>query len=285
VTGRGVGRGDQVPDIVVHLAVRHHEERRAQGVGVVRKLVVVGVGVVQEAAMLDEELTGVDGREGPDHPAWRPLACGSLQGIDRLAYLVTLLVTGHADGVRAVPVVAVGEHVMVPGPEPLTQRRVAFHGQRAGGKRHRDLVTVDQAAQPPDSHPASVFHVCLGADIPDVGPVLEGVLTPGVVDAVLGERVLAAFLVVDHEVDRDPGAAGPVEVGWLRAVPDEVARRARVSRAGVSRAGRAGHGSVCHPPAVDHQGRAADVRGLVRAEEGDRRGHVFRFAEPGKRGP
>jgi hypothetical protein len=116
VTGRGVGRGDQVPDIVVHLAVRHHEERRAQGVGVVRKLVVVGVGVVQEAAVLDQQLPGVDGGKGPDHPASRPLACGPQQGIDRPAYLVTLLVTVHADRVRAVPVVAVGEHVMVPGP-------------------------------------------------------------------------------------------------------------------------------------------------------------------------
>jgi hypothetical protein len=61
VTGLGVGRGDQVPDVVVHLAVRHHEERGAQCVGVVRKLVVVGVGVVQEAAVLDQQLPGVDG--------------------------------------------------------------------------------------------------------------------------------------------------------------------------------------------------------------------------------
>src|SRR2546429_7280337 len=51
---------------------------------------------------------------------------------------------------------------------------------------------------------------------------------------------------------------GPVEIRRLRAVPDEVARGA-------------GHGClVCHPPTVDHQGRAADVRGVVRGEEGDR---------------
>ena len=272
MTRRGVRRGDQVPDVVVHLAVRHYQERRAQRVRVVRKLVVVGVGVVQEAAVLDQQFPGVDGGKGADHPASRRPAGGPQQGIDRLAYLVTLLVTVHADRVRAVPVVAVGEHVMVPGPQPLTQRRVPFHGQRAGGERHRDLVAVDQAAQAPDAHPAPVLHVRLGADIPDVGPVLEGVLTPGVVDAVLGQRVLAAFLVVDHEVDRDPGATGPVEVGRLRAVADEVAQGA-------------GHGSVCHPPAVDHQGRAADVRGLVRGQEGDRRGDIFRLAEPGKRGP
>jgi D-isomer specific 2-hydroxyacid dehydrogenase, catalytic domain len=61
VPGHGVGRGDQVPDVVVHLAVRHHQERRAQSVGVVRKLVVVGVGVVQEAAVLDQQFPGVDG--------------------------------------------------------------------------------------------------------------------------------------------------------------------------------------------------------------------------------
>ena len=281
VTGRGIGRGDQVPDVVMHLAVRHHQERRAQRVGVVRKLVVVGVGVVHEAAVLDQQFPRVDGGEGPDHPASRPLARGPQQRIDRLAYLVTLLVPVHADRVRAVPVVPVGEHVMVPGPQPLGQRRVPFHGQRAGGKRHRDLVPVDQAAQPPDSHPAPVLHVRFGADIPDVGPVLERVLTPGVVDAVLVERVLAAFLVVDHEVDRDPGATGPVEVGRLRTVPDEIARGA-----GVSGAIRAGHqGSVCHPPAVDHQGRAADVRGLVRGKEADRRGDILRLAEPGERGP
>src|SRR4029077_15152458 len=110
-------------------------------------------------------------------------------------------------------------------------------------ERHRDLVAVDKAAQPPDSHPAPVFHMRLGADIPDVRPVLEGVLAPGVVDAVLSERVLAAFLVVDHEVDRDPGATGPVEVGRLRAVADEVALWA-----GARGTLWAGHqGSVCHP--------------------------------------
>src|SRR5690242_18627148 len=134
---------------------------------------------------------------------------------------------------------------MVAGPQPLTQRRVPFHGQRAGGERYRDLIAVDQAAQPPDADPAPVLHVRLGADIPDLGPVLEGVLAPSVVDAVLGERVLAAFLVVDHEVDRDPGAARPVEIRRFRAIADEVPHRA-----GVSGAIRAGHQYAIHPPST-----------------------------------
>jgi hypothetical protein len=51
------------------------------------------------------------------------LARGPQQRIDRPADLVALLVAVHADRVRAVPVIAVGEHVVVPGPQPLTQRR------------------------------------------------------------------------------------------------------------------------------------------------------------------
>jgi hypothetical protein len=237
MTGRGVGRGDQVPDVVVHLAVRHHQERRAQRVRVVGKLVVVGVGVVAETAVLDQQFPGMDGGEGPDHPAPRRPAGGPRQGLGRPADLVALLVTAQADRVRAVPVVAVGEHVMIPGPQPRAERRVPLDRQRAGGERDRDLAAVDQAAQPPDPDPAAVLHVRLGADVPDLGPVLERVLAPGVVDAVLAERVLAALLVVDHEVDRDPGAAGPVEIGRLRAVADEIA-------------GRAGHQYAIHPPST-----------------------------------
>jgi hypothetical protein len=187
VAGRGVGRRDQVPDVVVHLAVRHHEERRAQRVRVVGELVVVRVGVVAETAVLDQQLPGVDGGEGPDHPASRRPPGGPRQGLGRPADLVPLLIAAHPDRVRAVPVVAVGEHVVVPGPQPRAERRVPLHRQRAGGERHRDLKAVDQAAQPPDPHPAAVLHVRLGADVPDLGPVLERVLAPGVVDAVLAE--------------------------------------------------------------------------------------------------
>jgi hypothetical protein len=187
VPGRGVGRRDQVPDVVVHLAVRHHQERRAQRVRVVGELVVAGVGVVQETAVLDQQFPGVDGGEGPDHPASRRPAGGPQQRLGRPADLVPLLLTAHADRVRTVPVVAVGEHVVIPGPQPRAERRVALHGQRAGGERDRDPPAVDQAAQPPDPDPAAVLHVGLGADIADLGPVLERVLAPAIVDAVLAE--------------------------------------------------------------------------------------------------
>jgi DNA-binding transcriptional LysR family regulator len=245
VPGRGVRRGDQVPDVVVHLAVGDHQERAAEYLRVVRKLVVTGIGVIPEASVLDQQLSGVHGGEGPHHPAAHPLPRGVLQRIDRFAYLFALLVPAHGHRGRAGPVITMGEHVMVPAPQPLTQRRVPFHGERARGERHGDLVTVDQAAEPPYPHPAPVLHVRFVPEIPDVRSVLERVLTPGVIDAVLVQRVLAAFLVVDHEVDRQPGATGPVEVGRFRTVAHEVAFGPAMNRA-MSGAVGVIHGSVWH---------------------------------------
>jgi len=114
-------------------------------------------------------------------------------------------------------------HVVIAVAQPGAQRGVALQGQRAGVERCRDLVPVDQAADPPDPHPAAVLHVGFRAEVADFGPVLERGLAPGVVDPVLAERVLAALLVVDHQVDGHERAAWPADGGRLRAVADEIA--------------------------------------------------------------
>src|SRR5262249_31816346 len=78
-------------------------------------------------------------------------------------------------------------------------------------------------ADPPHADPAAVLHVRLVAEVAYVRAVLEGVLAPRVVDPVVGQRVLAALLVVDHQVDRHQRAAGPADPRGLGAVAHEAA--------------------------------------------------------------
>src|SRR5262249_57262016 len=65
----------------------------------------------------------------------------------------------------------------------------------------------------------------------------------------------------------------------------EVSARSRKSRArgGGGRHGGC-HSSGGHPSAADDQRGAADIAGIVRSKEGDRRGNIPRLAEPRERG-
>src|SRR5262249_42941115 len=92
----------------------------------------------------------------------------------------------------------------------------------AGGEGRRDLKAVDEPAQPPDTDPAAVLHMRFGAEVSDLRAVMERVLAPGVVAAVVPERVLATLLVIHHEVDRDQRAARPYHPRWLRTIANKV---------------------------------------------------------------
>ena len=64
--------GEDEPDIVVGLAVRDHEVALAVDFREVGKVVVVRLGVIDEAALLDEEIARPGRRAVPPVPADRP---------------------------------------------------------------------------------------------------------------------------------------------------------------------------------------------------------------------
>ena len=115
--------------------------------------------------------------------------------------------------------------VVLAGAQPLAEGWIAFQRQRAGVEGDVHLELVEQPAQAPNADPAAELEVHLRPQIAGLGPELEAVLPPAVVDAVVRDRVLGPLLVVDDQVQSEQGAAGPVDRGRDRSVADKIARR------------------------------------------------------------
>jgi len=206
-----------------------HEERRSFHVGEVRELVVAGIRVVKEAALLYEQLSRVHAREGADVPAAHPLSRRSLHRVDREPHPGALLVSVELPVVR--PPVAVADDLVLACPQPGAELRVALEGDRAGAEAHGDPVLVEEARQPPYPDPAAELEVRLGAEIAPGGLDRGRVLTPCVVRTVAVEEVvLGALLIIHNEANRDRRPVGPAEVRRLRAVSQKVPRRALAAR-------------------------------------------------------
>src|SRR6266516_1574779 len=117
VTRPGEARGDQVPAVVVRLRVRDDEERPRRGADVVRHVVPGAVRIVEEAALLDEQLPRVWARPGPAVPAEWALTEHPLEGVDRPKELLALLLAGESP--RLDPAPAVAEEVVVVRAHPV----------------------------------------------------------------------------------------------------------------------------------------------------------------------
>src|SRR6266849_1451586 len=87
----------------MRLRVRHDEEGPGGAVGVVRNVVGGAIGVVEEAALLDEQLTRVLARIRARVPAERTLAEHALVGLDRALQLLALLVARKPPELRPAP--------------------------------------------------------------------------------------------------------------------------------------------------------------------------------------
>src|SRR5262249_61128094 len=75
--------GEDVAAVVVDERVGHDEMPPSLHVDEIGQVVVVGVGVVDEAALLDDELARVDAGAVAAVPAERPLAARPLDRLDR----------------------------------------------------------------------------------------------------------------------------------------------------------------------------------------------------------
>ena len=189
-----------------------------------RKLVGVAVGRVEEPAFLHGQ-------------AQRVLRRAALVEAERAGagqcrlHAHRLRDMGALGGLRHVAIVDPAQAVAGDFPARLAHRgsgvRIAAQGHRLGEDGERQVALGEQAPEPPEADAAAVFvealhvHVALagpGRRAHDLGQErLRGRVA-------VEDAVLAALLVVQHELHRDPGLARPARVGRGAAVAEHVAR-------------------------------------------------------------
>jgi hypothetical protein len=204
----------------------------------VGQVVGVAVGDVVEAALLGDEADGVH-RAAPEVPAARARAGHLGVEADGLGQMRAFLGLGH---------VAVFDPLQpVAGDLPAG---LGHGGDLFGVPSERGGDAVDRGGDPlfgeepvqaPEACARAVFVHRLHVPVALPGP---GLGTDDLGQEGLGggiavkQAVLAAFLVVDHELDGDAGASGPGSVGRMCPVSGQVA--------GVA-GGRRHLGLPCHP--------------------------------------
>src|SRR5579884_1481633 len=208
--------------VVRERAIGDHEVSLARHVREVREIVVVGVRVVQEAALLDQQLAGVHARSVAAVPAQWPLAAGLLDGFDRPSDVPAFLLPVEQPVLDPAPAMRAG---LVPAlPDPGRHLRVAFEGDGSREERGLQAVLVEEVEETEDAGSAPVLVDRLGGEvtmllaerIADLGEALVALVTRRL-------RVLGTLLVVDHEADGHPGPARPAHLRLAPAVADEVA--------------------------------------------------------------
>src|SRR5262245_42053824 len=124
--------------IIVGERVRHDEMRLAIDILPERQLVRVGVRVVEEPALIDEQPARVDAWPVPGIPAFRSVPDGPCQRFDSLPDLFELL--SFPELMRSLPTPSVTAHVKSRIANRSRRLRVAFDGQRACKDGHRQLA-------------------------------------------------------------------------------------------------------------------------------------------------
>ena len=115
----------------------------AAHLGEVRQVVGEGIGVVDEPALLDEQLAGGGTRGVAGEPADRPLPAGLLERADRSLDLPPLLVALEPHRVGPAPAVTRG---LVAGlVDPLAHLGVPLDGDGGRIEGHAQAVLVEQA--------------------------------------------------------------------------------------------------------------------------------------------
>src|SRR3989442_6340093 len=210
--------------VVVRLRVRDDKERTAEAMRVEGHVVGRAIGVIDEAALLDEELAGVLAGPAAAVPAERALSEDSLVGRNRASKVFALLVSREPPELGPPP--AMAKEIVVVLAHPVGDSRVELERDGGGRDRDRDRSRLEDARQPPNSGTTAVLVMGLGATIAlrRIDARIR-ILAPAVVAIVVPEdRVLRSLLVDEDDVDDESGAIRPGEDRREAAVADEVAR-------------------------------------------------------------
>ena len=211
-----------VARVVDDEAVGHDQVGPSEHARPVRQIVVVAVGVVQEPALLDDELAGVHAHLAAV-PADRARAGRPLDREHGAADRLALLVAVHLEVVR--PAVAVPGGLVAAAGELGRDLGVALERDGRGEVRDRDPGRVEDAEEPPDARARAVLVVRLDRE---VALALHHVreLVVAVVRAIAHrERLLGALLDVHDDLDGDPRVILPAHPRRMLAVADELAQR------------------------------------------------------------
>ena len=190
----------------------------------VGQIVGVGIGIVEEAALLDHQAPGI-GAVAAGVPADRAAAGGPLDRLDRALEMRPLLGLGHVLVVDPAP--AVARDLEAGLDHRPAAAGVALERHADGVDRERQAALLEQPQDPPEAGAGAVF-----VDRLDVQIALanERRLAGDLVQIGLRRRVtvehagFAALLVVEHDAERQPGAVRPVGVRRMAAVADQIAR-------------------------------------------------------------
>src|SRR5688572_3341661 len=207
--------------VVERERIRDDEPLPLAHLRVVRQVVVVRIAVVDEAAMLDDELARVLARTVAAIPAKRPLSRESLDPGKAVVDGPPFALLVHQ--VVLFPAVAMAANVVTLLCDGAADRRVALEGDGAREERRADLVLREDPKEAPDAHAAAVLeHRLVGQIAPIGGNGRHGVAPRlAAADAVL-EQVLRALLVVHHQRDHHACAVRPRHSRRPVRIPDQI---------------------------------------------------------------
>lgn len=188
-----------------------------------RQVVAIVVGVVQEAAVFRDETVRVRA-VAAGIPAERTLARHALDRFHPEAHVLGLELGRHALVVNPAP--AVARDLMTELDECAREFRMALDRHADAEHRQRQPAPLEFAQDAPYAGTRTVFVDRLHAHVAirirgradDFGQELLGGRIA------VQHAVLAALLVVQHELHGDAGTPGPVRLHGMAAVADQVAR-------------------------------------------------------------
>src|SRR5262245_23099296 len=188
----------------------------------VRQIIRVGIGVVEKAAMLDDQPARV-GTIPAGVPPDRPLAGELLDGADRERDVFALRVLIHR--LVAEPAPAVTRDLVATRNHRGHRFGVALHRHGDAEYGHRQPASFEQAQQSPHARTTPILVERLHAHVAFACIRLGS-------DDLAQERLrrritveygtLRALFVIEHDLQREPRTAGPARIGRIRSVADEI---------------------------------------------------------------
>src|SRR6266478_5952063 len=172
-------------------------------------LVSIGIGIVEETALLGDETLGILAR-APGVPAERPLPGEPSDHCDGAVEVLALDVLRHILVVDPAPAVAC--HLVAELDHGARRLRIALERHGDGEDRDRDAARLEEAHHAPEAGPAAIFVDRLHAQmaLPDEGRRADDLGEEGFRRAIaMQDGVLAAFLVIDDDLEGKTRPAWP----------------------------------------------------------------------------